>query len=280
MEVRTDQEADSKRAGLTLPLFRDEFELNPHRHDKRKSPDGISTSKLILSAHVATNADVFRQVLKLHVPAGAVVADVTYGKGIFWKKVPDGLYKVLGTDIATGVDCRALPYTSESIDCVVLDPPYMEGLFRREISHLAGSGTHGAFRQTYSNGVATTGGPKYHRAVLDLYFSAGREAHRVLRHSGVLVVKCQDQVSANSQRLMHVDIINEYRKIGFYAKDLFVVVRSNKPGVSRIKEQVHARKNHSYFLVFEKTTGASVNHRDFSRTISSKRRNGSASKGG
>jgi hypothetical protein len=40
--------------------------------------------------------------------------------------------------------------------------------------------------------------------------------------------------------------------VGFYAQDLFVVVRSNRPAVSRMKKQVHARKNHSYFLVFVK----------------------------
>jgi hypothetical protein len=37
-----------------------------------------------------------------------------------------------------------------------------------------------------------------------------------------------------------------------YTKDLFVVVRRNRPGVSRLKKQAHARKNHSYFLVFVK----------------------------
>ena len=40
--------------------------------------------------------------------------------------------------------------------------------------------------------------------------------------------------------------------MGFYTKDLFVVVRLNQPGVSRLKKQVHARKNHSYFIVFVK----------------------------
>jgi hypothetical protein len=28
------------------------------------------------------------------------------------------------------------------------------------------------------------------------------------------------------------------------------VVRQNRAGMSRVKRQVHARKNHSYFLVF------------------------------
>ena len=40
--------------------------------------------------------------------------------------------------------------------------------------------------------------------------------------------------------------------MGFVAEDLFVVMRNNRPGVSRMVRQVHARKNHSYFLVFWK----------------------------
>jgi tRNA G10 N-methylase Trm11 len=204
---------------------------------------------------VGTNEEVFPRILDLHVPRGAAVADVTYGKGIFWKHVPNGRYRLLPTDIKTGVDCRKLPYEDAAIDCVVFDPPYMEGLYRRAKSHLAGSGTYAAFRTTYSNSERTLDGPKYHDAVLDLYFKSGREAHRVLRKYGVLIVKCQDEVSANTQRLTHVEIINEYKTLGFYAKDLFVVVRSNRPAVSRIKRQEHARKNHSYFLIFVKTDG-------------------------
>jgi hypothetical protein len=130
----------------------------------------------------------------------------------------------------------------------------MEGLFRKSKDHLAGGGTHGAFRDRYSNGEASVeAGPKWHDAVLDLYFKAGREAYRVLKIEGGLIVKCQDEVSANRQRLTHVEIINEFATMGLYAKDLFVLVRENAPGVSRLKKQVHARKNHSYFLVFVKT---------------------------
>jgi len=222
------------------------------RNGKRKSPDGIATSNVVITAYVAGNAEVFPQLLALHVPEGATVADVTYGKGVFWKFVPKGKYDLLATDIQTGVDCRNLPYGDGTVDCVVLDPPYMEGLFRRDEEHLAGAGTHNSFREHYSNGEATTEGGKYHAAVLDLYFKAGAEAHRVLRDRGVLIVKCQDEVSANTQRLTHVEIINRFEAMGFYTKDLFIVVRPNRPGVSRLIKQVHARKNHSYFLVFVK----------------------------
>lgn len=229
---------------------------------------GEPTTNLVFSAHVGGNADLFPQILDLHVPTGARVADVTFGLGAFWRNVPPSAYTVLASDldvkaddlppawagkVRTGVDCRALPYPDAGLDAVVLDPPYMEGLYRKAEDHLAGSGTHASFRKAYSNGKVTADGPKWHDAVVDLYARAGREAYRVLRTGGVLIVKCQDEVSANKQRLTHVEIITGYESLGFYTKDLFVVVRTNRAGVSRLKKQEHARKNHSYFLVFTKT---------------------------
>ena len=95
----------------------------------RRRQGGRATSDVTVSAHVAGNAEVFRQVLDLHVPTRFTVADVTWGKGVFWKDVPPGRYEVKATDIATGVDCRNLPYADGGLDCVVLDPPYMEGFF-------------------------------------------------------------------------------------------------------------------------------------------------------
>ncbi len=222
------------------------------KRERRRVQGGITTSDVVQSAYVGGNAEVFPKILALHVPKGSVVADVTFGKGIFWKNVPEGQYILKATDISMGIDCRQLPYADSSIDCVVLDPPYMEGLFRRDADHLAGTGTYHAFRDTYSNGDSTDEGPKWHEAVLDLYSKAGREAYRVLRKNGILIAKCQDEVSAGKQHLTHVEIVNEYESIGFYTKDLFVVVRTNNASVSRLKKQVHARKNHSYFLVFVK----------------------------
>ncbi len=88
-----------------------------------------------------------------------------------------------------------------------------------------------------------------------MYFETAKEVHRVLKEHGVFIVKCQDEVCANQQRLSHVEIINHYETLGFCVEDLFVLLRRNKPGVSRIAKQVHARKNHSYFIVFWKRGG-------------------------
>lgn len=201
----------------------------------------------VYSAYIAHNAPVFKCILDLYVPLGSTVADVTYGRGTFWKNVPPGDYHVLASDIQTGTDCRQLPYADQSIDAVVLDPPYMEGLFR--LAHQTVI-SHGDFRERYSQALPTNGGPKYHQAVLDLYLSAMREAVRVLRRRGLLIVKCQDEVSNHRQWLTHVELITAAAPMGLGIEDLFVVVRPDRPSVGRIKKQAHARKRHSYFLVF------------------------------
>jgi len=236
---------------------------------RRRVQGGSPSNDIVYTAHLNDNAAVFVDVAKLHLIEGWTVADVTYGQGVFWKQIQPGSYQLLFSDldakrsedpihrvpVTSGVDCRSLPYDDNSLDALVLDPPYMEGLHRPKVDHLAGSGTHDSFRHAYSNGAATEhvgDRPRWHDAVAALYVDAGREAYRVVRPNGVVVVKCQDEVSANKQRLTHVEIITAYEAMGFYTKDLFVVVRTNRPVVSRLKRQVHARKNHSYFLVFEK----------------------------
>jgi hypothetical protein len=239
---------------MTEQATLDLIEQNPAaiKKDKRVQ-GGVATSNVTMTAFVSGNAEVFPQILNLHVPDGARIADVTYGSGVFWRNVDLTRYELLATDLADGVDCRKLPYEDESLDAWVCDPPYMEGLLRNNAAHKAGGGSHAAFREYYSNGNETNhDGPKWHAAVSDLYYKAGHEAARVLKPKGIAIVKCQDEVSANRQWLTHVEIINYYEALGFYCKDLFVIVRQNKVGVARLLKQVHARKNHSYFLVFVK----------------------------
>jgi hypothetical protein len=217
--------------------------------DRREVRNGSPTNNLFFSASTDGNAEVFPNILNLYVAPGSIVADVTFGKGVFWRNIPQGRYDLRATDIASGIDCRNLPYPNETVDCVVLDPPYM---------HSPGGTAHEwepAFEAHYrNNGTGNNTAKKYHEAVLELYEQAGVETFRVLRERGVFIVKCQDEVCANRQRLTHVEIIQAYEALGFVTEDLFVVVRNNRPGVSSLVRQVHARKNHSYFLVFWKRT--------------------------
>lgn len=235
---------------------------------KKRVQGGKSSSNLICSAYVGGNEDIFIDILELHVKQGSKIADVTFGKGVFWNRIDLSKYELYPSDInlkpqtlkkysallpQSGIDCRNLPYGKESFDCMVLDPPYMESFYREDKSQIGGTGSHFSFREAYSsvNGVESSKA-KWHEAVIEMYEKAGIEAFRVLKAQGVLIVKCQDEISANFQRLTHVEIITAYESLGFYTKDLFVVIRNNKPVVSRVINQIHARKNHSYFIVFTK----------------------------
>jgi hypothetical protein len=224
------------------------------RAKKRKSPRGSSTNALVHSCEQGNNDKLFPKILALYVAKGSKIADVTYGKGVFWKNISTRDYQMMITDSrygAHGTDCRDLPYKAEAIDCVVFDPPYM---------HTATSAhqNHQRFEENYRNIASRNGSvKKYHDAILELYFNAATEAYRVLRADGFYIVKCADEVCSNEQRLTHVEIINELEKKGFVTEDLFVLMRNNKPGLSRAVRQIHARKNHSYFIVFRKAKRSS-----------------------
>lgn len=209
---------------------------------------GLNQENLILSSHVGTNSDVFPLILDLHIRSGSKIADVTFGKGVFWKKIDTSKYETFFTDIKTGTDFRSLPYENESLDALVIDPPYMEGAIRGTAFSTGAK----QFSDYYGLDKLQRGEVKYHDAILLLYFQGFEEADRVLKKKGVLIVKCQDEVSACKQRLTHVEIINYLSNKGYYCKDLFVLTRNNRPRCSNIQKQVHARKNHSYFLIFIK----------------------------
>ena len=232
-------EADPKLSAFAAPK------------DKKRVQGGVASTDVVLSAHQADNSKVFPQVLALHVPEGSVVADLTYGRGVFWKSVREGAYTLLKSDLKLGQCWTSLPYDDGSVDAVVFDPPYMEGFYRKTADALAGSGTHSEFQRAYSNGkLHNSTKRKYHDAVLEAYLSVIPQVKRILVKNGVFIVKCQDEVSANRQKLTHVELIWALEHQGFYCKDIFIVVRRNNPVISRLVKQEHARKNHSYFLVF------------------------------
>lgn len=231
---------------------------------------GIATTNVVCSAYIDNNDEVFKDILSLFVEEGSTIADVTFGLGVFWNKVDTTKYTIYPSDLylkeetkkkyaklnpRDGINCKSLPYEDSSLDVIVFDPPYMESFYRKEKEQIGGTGTHFAFRRAYSSGKGNEKGEsaKYHDAVTEMYVKSGFEASRVLKQGGIYIVKCQDEVSANKQRLTHVEIITAFEQMGFYCEDIFIVVRTNKPVISRLKKQVHARKNHSYFLIFRKT---------------------------
>ncbi len=194
---------------------------------------------MIYTAVAGNNAELIEKVVDLYVKDGQTVADVTYGKGAFWTKTDTSLFKLLATDIKTTCptcDFRRLKYKDGTIDHVVLDPPYM---------HNAGTPMH---EKRYQNAGTTKG--MYHVDIMKLYRQGIAEAMRVLKQNGKLWVKCQDEIESGYQRWSHIEIYDYATRLGFFGKDLFVMLRTNNPVIQQ-KRQLHARKNHSYLWIFE-----------------------------
>jgi hypothetical protein len=230
-----------KAGEMRVDRARRQAERDHDRQKPRARPEVVTT-------HHGENADLIRQVAELYLADGATVADVTYGKGAFWSKTNTRRFNLLASDLrpCCGVrraDFRHLPYQGGSIDVVVLDPPY--------VHH---GGSH-VLEERYENHTIAD---YYHRDIMALYHDGMTEAVRVLKPEGMLWCKCKDQVEGGEQCWSHVELYQEAVKLGFYGRDLFVLVPTGRTSPRRWDRQLHARKNHSFLWVFQKPETAAV----------------------
>lgn len=192
--------------------------------------------------------EIIRWILELHVPGGVIDCDPTYSKGNFYHGtgVQEPKYRF---DIAplddhtTYADSRDLPLDDSSIDCMMFDPPFLattgQSLTKDDDSNIINK-RFGVYPDEQS--------------LHQFYIDSMKEANRVLKDNGILIFKCQDKVSSGKQYISHVFIMNEAVKLGFYPKDLFILLAKNRLVADwQVKNQKNARKFHSYFWVFQKT---------------------------
>lgn len=203
----------------------------------------------VLTAKKGTNADLFPDILRLYIEEQADILDMTYGNGVFWRRVRTGRYNVTKNDQDSDrgdvhYDFRHLPASwNETYDAVVFDPPY---LYTGGFNTLRDSIDRG-----YRNRERAQSGIHGVAAVHQMYALGFIEAYRVLKRKGVFIVKCMDQVMSGKQTWMHTEMQRLAEILGFKVKDLFVMVANGTPTM-RHTIQKHARRNHSYFLVFIK----------------------------
>lgn len=194
------------------------------------------------TSYVGDNSVIVREAIDLYVKDGQNVADVTFGKGVFWRKVDTDKFNFFPSDMRTlpdkPYDFRHLPYEDGMMDVVVFDPPY---------AHNPGNMM---VEDSYQN--SSTAG-MYHDDILKLYEDGMVEGVRVLKSGGQLWVKCKDELESSIQRWSHIEILLMANKMGLYAKDLFVLTQK-APALIQHKQK-HARKNHSYLWIFEKCDG-------------------------
>lgn len=172
-------------------------------------------------------------------PATDDVLDPTYGRGLWWTHVRPA--RLTTHDLALdGVDFRALPEPSASVDVVAFDPPYVCG--RRTDD----AGVDERFRSRYTGGA-----PGNRHELVDLVEQGVHEAARVTRRRGVVLVKCQP--FQNGKRdFVHMPsiVIAAGSACGLRLEDEFVHVRP--PGPAKTDTFNGVRSAHSVLLVFTK----------------------------
>lgn len=185
---------------------------------------------IIYTACIGNNSKLIKDVTALYFNKGDIVADVTYGRGVFWREVSG--YEIIGSDIKTGMDFSNLPYANNSFNHSVIDPPYGRKSLQGMIS------------------CYNTSNTAKHEDIIKMYADGLKELVRITKPNGYILCKCQDEVCGGKQQWSHIEIKEIAEQLGLYTKDLFILVNMNRPKVTH--RQQHARKIHSYLWVFQK----------------------------
>src|SRR5690606_5361610 len=86
------------------PAREDPCPRQPQRSQRRREDrprvglpvrPGTPAVSYVLTALQGTNADLIERVAQIYLKPGMAVADVTYGKGVFWQKVDTGQFDFL-----------------------------------------------------------------------------------------------------------------------------------------------------------------------------------------
>lgn len=184
----------------------------------------------------------------MHVPSKKIDCDPTYSIGNFYKNTginaPKYKYDINPQvpEVELG-DSRNIPLPDNSIECEMFDPPFLATTGKSLTENKDGNIINKRF------GVYPT-----EKELHQFYIDSLKEAYRILKDKGILIFKCQDKISSSKQYMSHCFIYNEAIKIGFYPKDLFILLAKNRLVADwQLKNQKNSRKFHSYFWVFEKS---------------------------
>lgn len=193
-----------------------------------------------------SDSEAIFSALEIHSINKIIDVDPTYSLGIFYKNtvLPQPVMKFdIYPQICDVVkaDARNLPIPDCSVNTIVFDPPFLA--------------TTGASLKVNNDSNIIAKRFSYFSSEKELhqfYIDSLKEFYRILRNKGIIIFKCQDKVSSGKQYFSHVFIINEAQKIGFYAKDLGILLAKSRIVANWQRKQKHFRKFHSYYIILSK----------------------------
>lgn len=181
-----------------------------------------------------TNADLIVACRDLgYLKDEDVTIDLTYGEGVFWSGWRPLWLTTNDADGRKGLwhdDFRSTGWKDDGFDVVVFDPPYKL------------NGTPSKGDERYGVDV-----PAKWRDRMQLCIDGITEAVRLVRPSGIVLVKCQAQVVSGKVRWQDRIFADHAEALGCELIDRFDFLGGRPQPEGR--RQVHARRNHSTLLV-------------------------------
>jgi hypothetical protein len=196
----------------------------------------LVTTDVLGADYFASNGALIASVARLgYLSSTDRTLDATYGKGNWWTEwKPDDL---TAPDPAEGWDFRAMWFGPDEFDTVAFDPPYVA---------MRPSTTLPDVRERYGLFDA----PTTPSGVQEDIDKGLVECHRVVKRTGIVLVKCQDYVwTHNTLWLGSYFTLDLALDLGFRVADRFEHLTSIRP---QSKPQRHARRNHSTLWVLRK----------------------------
>lgn len=183
-----------------------------------------------------TNGEVMRDICKMFIPARSMIYDITYGRGKFWEW-DHSAYTVQGFDKnPENQGCKTCEWSKipelgmPKCDVLVFDPPMVERPQKTNTSCII---------TNFKDGIKPN---ELLRSVKDILVNLTREW---------LIVKMVDSAYAGKQNWYHFDVYNILID-EFDLEDLIIRENKSVPISPHMKNQIHFRKNISYFFVFRK----------------------------
>jgi len=184
-------------------------------------------------------------IFKLHLEENTFDVDLTYGNGGFYKKgisQPTHRFDIDDTltNITKACNSNDTGLNTASVNSIVFDPPFLTYIKKQRIGN-----SSMVMAKRFSGYWSSD-------ELADHYKSSIKEAARILKHKGILVIKCQDIVHNHKLFCTHAHILNWSSEF-FRLKDLFIQAATHRmPAPNRKGTQKHARVFHSYWIVLQR----------------------------
>lgn len=184
--------------------------------------------------------EILHNIRELHLGGKQFEYDPTFSKGIFYLgRIGDSIPKYVSDlhpqfDFVQQRDCRNTVFPKNKLNSIIFDPPF-----------LSRTGDGSIIKDRFGEYPSMP-------ALWKFYAESAAEFNRILKPKGILAWKCQNTVMGGKQWWSHNYIINMCKELGLDLKDEFVLLSKNRMERTGTYTQRHARKFHSYFLVFIK----------------------------